>query len=413
MGPITLFDKSFLQSLSLDESVWFDHFFYPVICPLFYIETLADLEKAVRQGRTPEQEVGIIADKVPELGGGPCIHHATLLMGNLNGYSLPMNGRIPVAGGRPVKKDEKRGWVFDSSPEAEAFKRWQEGKFMEVERLFAQSWRATLNSIDLLAIASAMRALGIDSKKCRTLQEAKNLADAIVMATDKPFDRMKFALLLLNIPHFRQQHILKLWQDTGSRPITEFAPYAAYVLTVELFFQIELAANLISSERVSNRVDIAYLFYLPFCMVFVSFDKLHRKCVPLFLRPNQTFIWGEDLKAHLSKLNEHYLALPETDKEEGIFKFASTPPGSEGCLVSELWDRHLRPWRKRALEIKIKDSDQEKKLVKEMSELCKAPTVPAEELNFKMDEAEMSFMISEPNIRKGFWCARKSCPALL
>ncbi len=75
MGPIALFDKSFIQSLSLDEAVLFDDFFLPVICPLFYVETLADLEKHVREGRTPEQEVGIIADKVPEMGGYPCAYH--------------------------------------------------------------------------------------------------------------------------------------------------------------------------------------------------------------------------------------------------------------------------------------------------------------------------------------------------
>ena len=36
MGPITLFDKSFLQAISLDEAVWFDRF----VCPVFYVETL-------------------------------------------------------------------------------------------------------------------------------------------------------------------------------------------------------------------------------------------------------------------------------------------------------------------------------------------------------------------------------------
>ena len=66
MGPITLFDKSFLQSLNVDESVWFDHYYLANVCHLFYVETLADLEKAVRDGRTPEQEVGIIASKFPE-----------------------------------------------------------------------------------------------------------------------------------------------------------------------------------------------------------------------------------------------------------------------------------------------------------------------------------------------------------
>jgi hypothetical protein len=62
MGPITLFDKSFLQSLSVDESVWFDHFFLTNVCPLFYVETMADLEKSPQKGRAAEDEVRIIAD---------------------------------------------------------------------------------------------------------------------------------------------------------------------------------------------------------------------------------------------------------------------------------------------------------------------------------------------------------------
>jgi hypothetical protein len=45
VGPITLFDKSFLQSLNINESVWFDR-------------------------RTQEQEVGIIAEKFPERNNG-------------------------------------------------------------------------------------------------------------------------------------------------------------------------------------------------------------------------------------------------------------------------------------------------------------------------------------------------------
>jgi len=55
MGPTVLFDKSFLQSLTLDESVWFDNFFYPVVCPIFYLETVADLKKS-GLNREPEEE---------------------------------------------------------------------------------------------------------------------------------------------------------------------------------------------------------------------------------------------------------------------------------------------------------------------------------------------------------------------
>jgi hypothetical protein len=56
-GPTLTFDKSFLQSINPDEAMWLDNFFACNITPLFFIETLADIEKEVHKGRTPEQIV--------------------------------------------------------------------------------------------------------------------------------------------------------------------------------------------------------------------------------------------------------------------------------------------------------------------------------------------------------------------
>ena len=109
MGPITLFDKSFLQSLSLDESVWFDHFFLTNVCPLFYVETMADLEKSPQKGRTAEDEVRIIAEKFPEMHGMPCAHHTELCTTNLLGRGVPMTGQVPLAGAQLVKTDGNGG----------------------------------------------------------------------------------------------------------------------------------------------------------------------------------------------------------------------------------------------------------------------------------------------------------------
>ena len=79
MGPILIFDKSALESLSKDEAVWLDNFFLTNITPLFFIEVLADLEKQVRKGRTPEEVVGNLAYKTPDLQSSPNAHHRTLL----------------------------------------------------------------------------------------------------------------------------------------------------------------------------------------------------------------------------------------------------------------------------------------------------------------------------------------------
>jgi hypothetical protein len=101
MSIITLFDKSFVQSLTVDESVWFDRFFYPVVCPVFYVETLADLSKKPRGDRTADAEVRIIADKFPEMSGTPCADHFNMAVLNILGvFQPPMDGRIPRSGGR-------------------------------------------------------------------------------------------------------------------------------------------------------------------------------------------------------------------------------------------------------------------------------------------------------------------------
>jgi len=54
-GLHLIFDKSALQSFSLDETNWLDHFYTTVITPLFYAEVLADLEKEVGKGKAPNK----------------------------------------------------------------------------------------------------------------------------------------------------------------------------------------------------------------------------------------------------------------------------------------------------------------------------------------------------------------------
>ncbi|HIE64757.1 MAG TPA: hypothetical protein EYG28_01685 [Nitrospiria bacterium] len=153
------------------------------------------------------------------------------------GRAITMDGRIHMAGGRLVKTDGQWGVVYEVAPEAQAFSRWQEGKFLEVERQFAQTWRASLSALDLLAVAAGIRAMGIDTKMCKTLNQAKSMADAIVNGKDKAFDRMKLAFLFLGIPRQFEQPILEKWSVAGYPPLSVYAPYAAYVLTVDIFFR--------------------------------------------------------------------------------------------------------------------------------------------------------------------------------
>jgi hypothetical protein len=141
------------------------------------------------------------------------------------------------------------------------------------------------------------------------------------------------AAAFLQIPQHLHSPIIEAWKRKGRRPLKAFAPYAAHVVAVELFFQFGLAAHLIASNRPSNRTDIAYLFYLPFCTLFASSDNLHRRTAPHFLRPDQKFVWGHDLKAG-------HAFLAGAGGAAGIMSFADVPP--DGNMVADLWDKHLR-----------------------------------------------------------------------
>jgi hypothetical protein len=94
MGPIALFDKSFLQSLSLDESVWFDHFFLANVCPMFYAETQGDLAKEDCKSITPDELVRRIAAKFPDCSGSPNVNHGTMCTANLLGIEVPLRPQV-------------------------------------------------------------------------------------------------------------------------------------------------------------------------------------------------------------------------------------------------------------------------------------------------------------------------------
>ena len=346
VGPTTLFDKSALESLNPDESLWFDNFYNPVITPLFYVETLADLYKEECRNRTPEQIVGHLAIKTPEMSATVCVDHWNLRDANLQGCRIEMGRRPHVRGARRFDVGGQEGAYFEQPDELLAFKRWQEGDFLGVERDFAKRWRQSLSELDLTVAYPIVRQLNGGRTRLSGLAEALEIAERMVSGNGARFATLKALFQLLSVPTELRSPILKLWKDASGPRLQEFAPYAAYMLKVDFFFYLALDAGLLSSERVSNRVDMAYLYYLPFCQVFTSGDKLHRAVAPHFLGDDQLFLWAPDFKADLKALNDHFSALPDDVKAQGISKFAKSPPMEGNYLTTRIWDKFSPNWRK-------------------------------------------------------------------
>lgn len=403
MRPVALFDKSFLQSLNLDEAVWFDQFFMANISPLFYIETLADLDKETSRGKTAEQVVGNIAEKAPQLHGVPNIFHRELLLTNLMGYPVSMSNRPIVPGGRPVKLEGKKGVNIDISPEAKAFNRLQHGEYQDLEREFAKTWRAHTKAMTFENSAVYAKKIGIDLSSCKNMNDAFLAASQIVTKTDKPYDLIEFIVNAVGIPFAYQQQFIERYQVSGFPSLVRYAPYAAHAIKVEVFFHICVSRSFISADRPSNKIDIAYLHYLPFCHVFISGDKLHRSTANLFVRKNQKFVWGPDLKKDLSRLNEHYMALPQETKDKGIISFASKPPVEGDYLTAELWDFLTPRWRNSRENIAPVSDESNDKILKRIKGLMEPPTLPPEEMPDPTEEVECLSIQSSIRRKRGSW----------
>jgi hypothetical protein len=409
-GPFLIFDKSALECLSLDESNWLDNFFGNIITPLFFAETLADLEKEMSKGRTPEQVVGSLAIRTPDMGATTCAHHRMILGTALSGHEVPLIVSIPRSRGKVVEIDGKKGMFFSKSPEEEALSRWYNHEFLDVERQIAKKWRRELSGIDHSETYSFFQNWFLVGKP-QSLIEVKMLVDSILDGFPQ-YGILRFGLGYLGIPEPMQREIIDRWNNAGSPSIKEFCPYFRYAYGVDLFFDLAIASDQISRVRplgkADNKVDIAYLYYLPFCHVFTSKDNLHKKVVPLFLREEQTFVEADDLKADLQKLDVHYSALPEEEKKSGFFKFASYPPEDTSFLTTRLWDKYLPRWRENKAKAKKESRDkvEEAKIVAEVNRIIEiAESSASTELRQPLSGEETMFMqiLHSPLRRKGKW----------
>jgi hypothetical protein len=340
MGPIALFDKSFIEMLNVDEAAVFDALYSSVICPIFYTEVLADLSKEPPGTRTAERIVADVAKKTPIMHSSPNMLHTTICMSELAGRPVEMR-RVPVlAGGKPIRRpDGSVGVVYEEAPEAKAFARWQRAQFREIERDYASRWRAQLLKADHAAAAKLARDTLKISAEPRNLSDTMEISKEVVRGNGQRFLTLKTAFALLGLDPANFRRVQERWVAAGRPALHEFAPYTAHCLLVEIFFNVAIGKKLISPDRPSNRVDMAYLFYIPFAMVFVSNDKLHQRVAPLFMNKDQIFVFGDDLKKDLALLDAHYSSLSEEERSEGLFRLASYPPNDDKYLTTQIWKK--------------------------------------------------------------------------
>lgn len=349
-GPILIYDKSAMQRLKKDEARWLTHFFRCNITPVYMQEVLGDLAASPKRG-SPESMVAALAARTSALGSMPNVEHLELISMEVQGNPVEMRG-VPVVGGgqRITDATGKAGVFFDESPEDRALRRWMEGGFNEQERRHATGYRKRARSVDLEAFVRATKAIQPKGTKlAETLQDVLAAVDALIDNEATQFRTLNLALEHFDQPLHIRTHVKKHWVAYGRQPIRRFLPYTHHCLRVSTLFYMGVGLSVIP-QRPTNVIDMQYLFYLPFCMVFTSADKLHHDMAPLFTNATRLYVPCDELQAGLRTLADHYDAHGDELKVQGSARFARYPPLELDTVIHRLYDQTMPTWRKLAAE---------------------------------------------------------------
>jgi len=416
MGPIAIFDKSFIESLSKEEAMFFDGFFLSNIAPVFYVETLADLHKKKKKGkvqRSGEDIVKEVVEKTPVISSSPNVFHQRIVVGDLMGQEVQISPhRIIVSGGEYYRRsDGKVGISYKEFPEAAALDRWKRGKYTEVEREVAGEWRRLLTLAsydDVIELAKNEVRLGVSFS---SIEEVRDYVEEAIGAKHNQF--IYFALNMLGVPERFQKKIRKRWSSTRQSviPFNDFAPYAAHVLKILWFFYLCVEKgflHLSHKGKPTNIIDLSYLFYLPFTMVFISSDKYHKIIAPLFIDKEQIFIDGKELKKGLAQLADFYKTLPkEIIENRGMINLTTNHPPFLETPISKIYDQLLGiTWRKSAEDFWGKVSEplpSNPELIKQLKKESEVrQVIDARDVSSSDDAASMVFKKMVPRQRAGW-----------
>lgn len=364
------------------------------IAPILIIEILGDIKKPYA-GSLSKEKVAELSRKAIPTSSAINDHYWNMLTASLLGATVSMHYRPIINGGRSVRDSQGMvGVVFDETPEELALLRWRHCEFDKAEEILGERWRSSTRQLDLDRVKNDLK-VKLPKLDIKDLPSLYHMVENIVDHPDNQKDILPFSMLEFGLPQELAQKIFFRWETLNApQSLASFAPYAHYCLKVNLFFNLGLTYNLIGT-RSTNRIDMEYLYYLPFCHAFCSGDKFHCDIAPLFLNSVQSFVRRDTLKADLARLSDGLLSA-------GPSGLALSPDES---VTAKLWEQHIHSpmtnhgWIPPDLIGKQNDSA----LVNFIKSRCKAETIPDGEI--AKTQGREDFVIKNTSI-----CTTDLCP---
>lgn len=346
MGPVVLLDKSALQGLSRDE-VGFLYKHYTVMIPkVLLTEILADLSKEARTtGRFTPEIVGELAEKIWATNTYVAADHRELCFADLISGPIPRARRVPVRPGRRIRGPDGRPAMFFAEPaEMKALRHWRRGEFHKSDVVASVAWRIVSQAFNSEQAIERLARVHVVIPRCTSLHDAAVTIEAMLANPRLQLPLLTYLCEEFSLRDPRLQSALTPYLRRPDMLISEFAPYAAHCLRSLLMYAASGHFGL-TSIRPTNRIDLEYCFYLPFCHAVSSRDRFHTRVIPWLLDTDQTFVPGDALKRDLRAIRDDWHALSEADKEDRAYHYGDYPPRLPSSVTTSLWDRHMAPWR--------------------------------------------------------------------
>jgi hypothetical protein len=333
-------DKSLVFGLRESEVDSLDRYFFVIVPPILRNEILADLAKQA-EDPTIKNKIQRHSYRISGNRGIP-IDHRTLFEQSLLGNDAPMDGRFFPAGQTTVRSsDGFTGIKIETLLEDKTIARWERGEFTQEEMVWATKWREALEiPLDPKLYTYHIRRAGLEFRPPRDDKELVDLVDSLL--AERKLQGRLFPLLgkAFRMPDTSVMIGIKRWFKEGAPRFKNFAPYAFFCIRANFLWALGMTNPGLLQPDKNDRKDLEYCYYLPYCEIFASNDRKHKRLVPFLLRPDQTFLNGSELKQDLKRQSEQWDALSREERIKYKSERGEAPPEDETSIVFQLWKKH-------------------------------------------------------------------------
>lgn len=339
-GISMILDKSAFQSYNSEQLVQLHKYYWVNITPILVMEILGDLNKETLNSVINHQRVTDFAKKLSPFNSSINSLHTFLIEEELKGKTISFYSPMVDTAEFKRSLDGQKFIKINPSVERKAIERWKERDFTKIEELLSSLWRfETLRNDNLSNIKDYLKKMAPELSRLKNQNEIISLIDWIFQTPELHSSTIEFIIKEFSISPSSVSDIFYRWETFNDKKLTLFAPYSLFCLKTKLLFFICLRNGIIGT-RPTNLLDLEYVYYLPFCRVFVSDDKFHNQMVPYLLTKDQMYVKGKELKIDLEKIKEIKGTLSGSDLKSANRE----PPRMKELLSYKIWNKMLVDW---------------------------------------------------------------------